>query len=76
MGRHKNADWVLPTDRLNPNQIASWQYVPIAVLMDIRDELQRLNALLHCPNFTGIPHKLDDIRKNTRKPKRRRKGRR
>lgn len=42
----------------------------LAVLMDIRDELQRLNALLHCPNFTNIPTKLDEIKRNTAKPKR------
>lgn len=39
----------------------------LSVLMDIRDELQKLNALLHCPNFTGIPHALSAIKKNTTK---------
>lgn len=34
----------------------------LAILQDIRTELQRLNQLLHCPNFTAIPHKLDRIR--------------
>lgn len=29
--------------------------VTAAVLMDIRDELQRLNNLLHCHNFTSLP---------------------
>lgn len=30
----------------------------LAVMMDIRDELQTLNALLHCQNFTDIPKTL------------------
>lgn len=35
------------------------------VLMDIRDELQKLNSLLHCQNFINIPTKLDTIRRHT-----------
>jgi hypothetical protein len=45
----------------------SWEGVIIATLYDIRDELQELNKLLHCGNFTAIPFKLDKIEKNTRK---------
>lgn len=45
----------------------------VAVLMDIRDELKRLNELLHCLNFQAIPHKLDRIAHNTHKNRRRRK---
>lgn len=44
-----------------------------AILMDIRDELQKLNALLGCRNFIGIPATLRGIRANTEKPKRKRK---
>lgn len=43
-----------------------------AILLDIREELKRLNSLLHCHNFTAIPFKLDAIKRNTtkkRKPK-------
>ena len=43
--------------------------VTVAVLMDIRDELQRLNGLLNCRNFTGIPGTLRAIRRNTTKRK-------
>lgn len=57
--RHKNADWQLPTD--DNGSIGTWQAVSIAVLMDIRDELQKLNALLHCQNMRNIPRKLDRI---------------
>lgn len=57
----------------SPNQ---WDTARIqaAVLMDIRDELQKLNALLHCHNFTGIPTTLRSIRRAM--PVRRRKGKR
>lgn len=53
----------------------SWSYDAIhaVLLMDIRDELKRLNRTLACPNFLGIPHTLTRIRENTAKPKRRRK---
>jgi hypothetical protein len=37
--------------------------------MDIRDELQKLNALLHCSNFRNIPAKLERIARNTTKKK-------
>lgn len=33
----------------------------LAVLMDIRDELKRLNSLLHCQNFLGMPRVLKRI---------------
>lgn len=42
----------------------------LAVLMDIRDELKRLNSVLGCCNMLRIPRVLDSIAKNTRRPKR------
>lgn len=33
----------------------------LAVAMDIRDQLIKLNNLLHCRNFIAIPSKLDAI---------------
>jgi len=48
----------------------SWDGRQLAVLMDIRDELKRLNTLLHCSNFTAIPGELRAIRRNTTKPRR------
>lgn len=68
--RHKNGDWRIGD--ANTGQVPTWERVSIAVLMDIRDELQKLNALLHCPNATATPAILRDIVKNTKKPKRRR----
>lgn len=62
--RHKDANWRLP------DKAENWQQASVAVLMDLRDELKRLNELLHCPNFTRIPAVLDVIRRNTHKKKR------
>lgn len=62
--RRKNVDWSLPSGN-------SFEVANLAVLMDIRDELQHLNRTLDCPNFQAIPSKLEAIRLNTRKPKRR-----
>lgn len=33
----------------------------LAVLMDIRDELQELNAVFRCGNFLNLPHVLKRI---------------
>ena len=68
-GRFKNANW----DLANPNgEIGTWEKAGIAVLMDIRDELQTLNHVLRCPNFLAIPNKLEAIRRNTAKTRKRR----
>lgn len=64
MARHKNASWHLS------DPAARWEEVQVAVLMDIRDELQRLNSLLHCSNFMNMPHTLRTISTNTRRRKR------
>ena len=52
--RYKDFVWIIPSEA-NP----SFEGAQLAVLMDIRDELQRLNELLHSPNFVGIPPMLD-----------------
>lgn len=64
MRQHANVDWTLPIPRLE-----TWEQAGIAVLMDIRDELQKLNALLGCHNFVSIPTVLRSIRRNTSKPR-------
>ena len=66
MARHLNANWKLP------EKIENWEQVRVAVLMDIRDELQALNDLLQCPAFKAIPRTLEKIERNTKKPKRKR----
>ena len=64
--RKKNANWRLST---NENGTTPHGDAELAVLMDIRDELQDLNRLLACPNFRAIPSLLRLIRTNTAKPR-------
>lgn len=65
--RRKNRVWsVCEPDTGNRIAIDGAQ---LAVLQDIRDELQKLNQLLHCPNCIAIPAILREIRQNTRKRK-------
>lgn len=52
MVRQRNVAWEPPN---------YWQYVHLQILMDIREEMQRLNALLACRNFTDIPTTLRAI---------------
>lgn len=50
-------------------RVPTWDRVAIAVLMDIRRELKRLNAAIYCDNFLTIPRTLKRISANTAKPK-------
>lgn len=69
MPRFKDTNWDFTATPDGGMQ--TWEQAQVAVLMDIRDELKRLNHLLNCPNFTSIPHKLESIRKNTTKRRKR-----
>ena len=73
MARHKDQNWTLPdgTDQPDGSRTHLWESITAALLMDIRDELKRMNAILHCSNFLRIPHKLDEIRRNTAKRRKR-----
>jgi GTP cyclohydrolase III len=51
--RHKNGNWTM---KPNANNELSWEAIQVAVLMDIRDELQTVNRLLNCHR---IPRALD-----------------
>lgn len=64
--RCKNANWNI---HAAPDGTVSYEKAHLAVLMDIRDELQTLNLLLGCRNFTDIPNVLRKIRTNTAKPR-------
>lgn len=71
--RHKNIKWILPDP-------APWDAVKTAVLMDIRDELQKvvtelqsLNRVFNCSNFLALPTAVRAIAKNTTKRPRVRK---
>ena len=57
------------------DEVSTLDQAMLQVMQDVRDELQRLNTLLHCSNFQRIPLKLDAIRKNTTKPKRKKVNR-
>ena len=69
--RFKDKDWPLNNEA---GVIATWQHVQIAVLMDIRDELKRLNRVFACSNFQNVPHVLRRISANTAKPRRKKKA--
>lgn len=71
MARFKDVEWNLPVKP--EGNIDSWDALHGALLMDIRDELKRLNGLLHCSNFTGIPHTLLRISRNTAKPRKKKR---
>ncbi len=65
--RKKNLNWSVADDTGSTN---SWAEVQVAVLMDIRDELQTLVRIFQCSNFQGLPWDVKKIIANTRKPKR------
>lgn len=64
MRRTKNFHW---NDERDSSGNYSWNQAIVAVLTDIRDEMQTLNGILTCPNFQDIPNKLDRIKRNTAK---------
>lgn len=66
MRKHQNLDWAVPTT--DKGAVQTWEHVGIVVMMDIRDELRKLNALLHCNNTVAIPDLLRAIKRNTTKP--------
>lgn len=67
--RRANADWCIYTDKgwQGPWTMHVYMAMQLAVLMDVRDELQRLNILLHCRNATEIPLILREIRDAVRR---------
>jgi hypothetical protein len=69
--RFKNQQWTFGVS--DNGSIPSWEQVGVAVLLDIRDELQTLNRLLNCPKFIGIPGTLDRIARNTTKSKKKKR---
>ena len=72
MGRHKDVEWNLPDGscKSDGSRTHMWESITAALLMDLRDELKRLNHLLSCPNFVAIPATLRTIARNTTKRKR------
>lgn len=66
--RRKNVTWGLPSTQSGPTSVEA---ASLAVLMDIREELQILNHVFKCPNFLVIPRTLQKIAANTAKPRKR-----
>jgi hypothetical protein len=72
MARHKDTDWNLSEGTLSSDgkrTTHSWDAIHSALLMDIRDELKRINSVLHCYDFLKLPRAVDSIRRNTARPK-------
>ncbi len=59
MARHKNIAWGL--NEADKNNAVTYDTIKIAVMMDIRDELQKLNRLLECSNVSSMPRTLKRI---------------
>lgn len=62
----KNNKWNLWVD--SNNKYTADQAL-LAVMMDIRGELQKINRTLSCRNTLDIPHLLRQIQRNTRRKK-------
>lgn len=56
--RRKDTNWKI---RTNADGTVPAPDAHLAVLMDIRDEMKKLNGLLHCQNFVAIPAILRQI---------------
>jgi hypothetical protein len=67
MARFKDLEWSLPGDDSTAGVSVPSDVVHSALLMDIRDELRRLNRLLGCTNFLDVPRTLRDIRTAVRR---------
>lgn len=64
--RKKDMNWTVhPMDSGN----FSYDAAQLAVLMDLRDEMKKMNSILNCPNFLEIPAVLQRISRNTTKPR-------
>ena len=74
MARHKDEQWDLAESQRDSDGVwrTSNEVVELSLLMDLRDELKRLNNILNvlrCPDFLAIPRILKAIRANTEKPR-------
>lgn len=68
---YKYAETTTWNVRVNDGDSVPYDDIKVVLLTDIREELKKLNRLLSCSNFTGIPQTLRRIDTNTRKRKRR-----
>ena len=63
--RSRNQDWGVDLDVTG--SATTVHQAMLAVLMDVREQLQYLNQTLGCPNFQAIPRLLRAIEQSTRK---------
>ncbi len=68
--RRKDTNWNIGT--ADPDGRYTFDQIQTSILMDIRDELKRLNDVLHYQNFLEIRSILRIIRNNTAKPRKKR----
>jgi hypothetical protein len=66
--RKRNVSWRINT---SPEGYVSQMDAHLAVLMDLRDELQAMRRRLDCYETIQIPGILREIRRNTAKPRKR-----
>lgn len=64
--RLKDNEWTVDP---GANGNYSMEAATLVVLMDVRDELKKLNGVFGCYNFQSIPHTLKGIRKKLPTPK-------
>jgi hypothetical protein len=64
--RHKNAQWNI---RASADNTVHWDGVQVAVLMDIRDELQTLNATLGCYRVRDMADAMIRMERRGRPPR-------
>ncbi len=72
MPRHKDTEWALPEH--GNGKFIGYDGAQLAVMMDIRDELKKLNRVFECYNFVRIPRILDRISANTTRKTRKSKS--
>lgn len=70
MSDNKKIDYRQVLKNWNGQVEFTYEHLPLAALMSIRDELRTLNQTLACPNFLGMPHTLKAIQRNTTKRRR------
>ncbi len=69
MNRFRDKKWNVGGDE-EKSQNPTYDGAQLAVLMDIREELQAVRRILQCGSFTNLPFVISKIEKNT-KPRRR-----
>lgn len=77
MSGGRDVEWRLTPE--DGDNTYSWTQVKVGVLMDIRAELRKLNALLGCHRFVAVPTTLKEIRAAVRRlpvPRKKRRSRR